>query len=190
MKFTKYQKLITLYTLYGALFGLFFPLLAYIIDLITNDYSFTINNVIRIHKENVLHFIIDFAPFVLAFVANFLIRTLVKKEIKLKDKIKEQRDKILDQQREIIDDIQYSKLIQDAVLPSRQFMDKVLPPYFILSMPKSIVSGDFYWVEEYNDSIIVDLNDGSREQLYCHYRYNKWFLFASCRIEVYILDIQ
>lgn len=155
MKLTKYQKLITLYTLYGALFGLFFPLLAYIIDLITNNYSFTINNVIRIHRENLLHFIIDSAPFVLAFVANFLIRTLVKKEIRLKEKIKEQRDKILDQQREIIDDIQYSKLIQDAVLPTKEYMDKVLPPYFILSMPKSIVSGDFYWVEEHNDNIIV-----------------------------------
>ncbi len=62
---------------------------------------------------------------------------------------------ILDQQKDIIDDIQYSKLIQEAVLPTKEFMDKILPPYFILSMPKSIVSGDFYWVEKYEDNIII-----------------------------------
>ncbi len=155
MKLTKYQNLIILYILYGAIFGLFFPLLAYIVDLISHSYSFSARNIIKLHKENSLHYIIDAAPLVLAFVAYFLISTLVKKEIKLKEKIREQRDKILDQQRDIIDDIQYSKLIQDAVLPSKEFMDKVMPPYFILSMPKSIVSGDFYWVEEYKNSLIV-----------------------------------
>jgi len=155
MKLTKYQNLIILYILYGAIFGLFFPLLAYIVDLISHSYSFSARNIIKLHKENSLHYIIDAVPLVLAFVAYFLISTLVKKEIKLKEKIREQRDKILDQQRDIIDDIQYSKLIQDAVLPSKEFMDKVMPPYFILSMPKSIVSGDFYWVEEYKNSLIV-----------------------------------
>lgn len=102
-----------------------------------------------------MHFIIDSAPFVLAFVALFLISTLVKKEIILKEQIKIQRDKILDQQKDIIDDIQYSKLIQEAVLPSKEFMDSILPPYFILSMPKSIVSGDFYWAEKHKNEIII-----------------------------------
>lgn len=155
MKITDYQKLNISYVFYGFLFGLFFPVLAYIIDLTAHHYSFTIRNIIKIHQDNFLHFIIDSAPIVLAFVAYFLISTLVKKEIKLKEKIREQRDMILDQQKDIIDDIQYSKLIQEAVLPTKEFMDKVLPPYFILSMPKSIVSGDFYWVEKHEDDIIV-----------------------------------
>ncbi len=155
MELTKYQKLIVTYTLYGFLFGLFFPVIAYNIDLAVHHYSFSIENIIRIHRGNILHYIIDTVPVVLAFVVNFLIRTLVKKEIKLKDKIKEQRDKIMDQQKDIIDDIQYSKLIQDAVLPTKELMDSILPPYFILSKPKSIVSGDFYWVEKYMNSIII-----------------------------------
>jgi serine phosphatase RsbU (regulator of sigma subunit) len=155
MKLTKYQRLIISYILYGFLFGLFFPLLAYVIDLSVHKYSFSIRNIIKIHQENYIHFIIDSAPFVLAFVAYFLISTLVKKEIKLKEQIKKQRDKILDQQKDIIDDIQYSKLIQEAVLPTKEFMDSILPPYFILSMPKSIVSGDFYWVEKHKNEIVI-----------------------------------
>ena len=88
MKLSKYQKLITSYILYGFLFGLFFPLLAFIIDLTVHQYPFTISNIIRIHRENFLHPIIDSAPVVLAFVAYFLISTLVKEEIRLKEKIK------------------------------------------------------------------------------------------------------
>ncbi len=48
--------------------------------------------------------------------------------------------------REITDSLRYAGLIQQAMLPSTQVIDKLLSEYFILFMPKSFVSGDFYWV--------------------------------------------
>ncbi|MFO7923922.1 MAG: SpoIIE family protein phosphatase [Bacteroidales bacterium] len=47
--------------------------------------------------------------------------------------------------REIIDSLNYAKLIQQALLPSHKTMKKLLGDYFTLFMPKDVVSGDFFW---------------------------------------------
>ena len=38
--------------------------------------------------------------------------------------------------------------IQNAILPSFTLIDKQLKNYFIFYLPKDIVSGDFYWMNE------------------------------------------
>jgi sigma-B regulation protein RsbU (phosphoserine phosphatase) len=70
-----------------------------------------------------------------------------------------QRDLIFQQQKEIIDDIRYSKRIQDAILPHNSYIEKLFPDYFVLNIPKNIVSGDFYWVGEKNNKKIVSVAD-------------------------------
>ncbi|MBK8884268.1 MAG: SpoIIE family protein phosphatase [Bacteroidales bacterium] len=59
-----------------------------------------------------------------------------------------QRDKIIEQKKEITDSIYYSERIQRSLLPESGALRKILPEHFILFKPRDIVSGDFYWVTE------------------------------------------
>ncbi len=70
-----------------------------------------------------------------------------------------QRDQIFEQKRDIIDDIKYSKRIQKAILPTEEATSSALKEYFVLDMPKSIVSGDFYWLGEIQGKKIVAVAD-------------------------------
>lgn len=47
---------------------------------------------------------------------------------------------------QIIDSIEYAKLIQEAILPSKSTFDENFSESFIIYKPKNIVSGDFYWL--------------------------------------------
>jgi len=69
--------------------------------------------------------------------------------------VEEQRDQIAFQNKEITDSILYAKRIQQAVLPGKQTLKRTLPDHFILFKPRDIVSGDYFWVEEKNERIIV-----------------------------------
>ncbi len=59
------------------------------------------------------------------------------------------------QNKNIISSINYAKRIQVAMLPTREYIQKILPKLCILFLPRDIVSGDFYWIEEYNEKVIV-----------------------------------
>lgn len=69
---------------------------------------------------------------------------------------------VLERQKEVIEEtnqrvfssIKYAKRIQEAVLPHPDIWKKLLPNSFVLYMPKDIVSGDFYWVDEIEDKIL------------------------------------
>lgn len=68
-------------------------------------------------------------------------------------RLKEKTNKLLEYQNSIIseknkdisDSINYAKKIQDAILPGINDIKKVFPESFVLSIPKDVVSGDFYW---------------------------------------------
>ena len=59
-----------------------------------------------------------------------------------------QKEQIAEKSKEITDSINYAKGIQDAILPSKEFIKQAFPESFILFKPKDIVSGDFYWMEK------------------------------------------
>ncbi len=72
----------------------------------------------------------------------------------------EKQHKLLEEQKqEIIDDIRYSKRIQNAILPTKDFIESILNDYFIFNKPRNIVGGDFYWVDKKNDKTIVAVAD-------------------------------
>lgn len=50
------------------------------------------------------------------------------------------------QRKEIAESLRYARVIQKAVFPSRNFVEKTFPDHFFLLLPKDIISGDFYWV--------------------------------------------
>ena len=76
-----------------------------------------------------------------------------------KDELTTQNMLILEQKKDIIDDITYSKRIQTAILPSVEQIKAIVPDYFLLNMPRNIVSGDFYWVGEHQGRKVVAIAD-------------------------------
>jgi phosphoserine phosphatase RsbU/P len=72
-----------------------------------------------------------------------------KRILELKNKVIEEKNK------NITDSINYAKRLQNALLPSQQSIDKILPEHFIFYLPKDIVSGDFYWVSKSETKFIV-----------------------------------
>ncbi|MGA1978398.1 MAG: SpoIIE family protein phosphatase [Bacteroidales bacterium] len=86
---------------------------------------------------------------------NMMIAQLESYYYELEEKVKErtlkiekQKEEIEEQKKHITDSIYYARRIQNAILPSFSFIDSYLKSYFILYLPKDIVSGDFYWAHE------------------------------------------
>jgi len=72
-----------------------------------------------------------------------------------RNQIQAQRDLVLAQKQMITDSIDYARNIQSAILPPRKLMDDLLHDYFIVYKPKDIVSGDFYWIREVQDHLVL-----------------------------------
>lgn len=65
-----------------------------------------------------------------------------------KEEVEFQKEIVEEKNKDIMDSIRYAKHIQDAILPSDEFVQATFKDAFILFKPKDIVSGDFYWVKE------------------------------------------
>jgi len=66
-----------------------------------------------------------------------------------------QRDLIALHKKEIEDSIIYAKNIQTAALPENKLIQLLFNEFFILFMPRDIVSGDFYWASQKKGKIIA-----------------------------------
>jgi serine phosphatase RsbU (regulator of sigma subunit) len=55
----------------------------------------------------------------------------------------------------ITDSIKYAQRIQKAILPPDELFSGLFPDSFIYYRPKDIVSGDFYWISEQDEKIII-----------------------------------
>lgn len=62
--------------------------------------------------------------------------------------LKREKDEIQQEKKALVDSINYAKRIQTALLPSASTITNRVGENFILFIPKDIVSGDFYWVEQ------------------------------------------
>jgi len=90
-----------------------------------------------------------------------------KQEIELKNlaldtknkEVEKQRDTIEEKNEEILASIHYAKKIQNAVLPSEEFISTVIPHHFILFKPRDIVSGDFYWATTKGKKFVITAAD-------------------------------
>lgn len=69
--------------------------------------------------------------------------------------VEKQREVLSIKNKSITDSINYAKRIQEAMMPSEYLFKKLLSDSFILYMPKDIVSGDFYWIDEKRNKVFV-----------------------------------
>ncbi len=63
------------------------------------------------------------------------------------------------QKNEILDSITYAQRIQAAMLPPEQYFNEVLNDVFIQFRPRDIVSGDFFWIKQVNQYVILAAAD-------------------------------
>lgn len=73
-------------------------------------------------------------------------------------------NKMIDQLRvhtEISKSIEYTRNLQNALLPSKKMMDKNLENYFVYFKPRDIISGDFYWTERIDHFTLFAVADST-----------------------------
>lgn len=72
----------------------------------------------------------------------------------------EKQKQEIEQKNELItDSIDYAKNIQELVLPDDNKVHHLFPDSFILYKPKSVVSGDFYWMSQVGNNLICAITD-------------------------------
>lgn len=60
---------------------------------------------------------------------------------------------------EYSDSTDYAKIIQQKLMPNQDVMDNLLNHYFLIFIPYSKISGDFYYVNKINDVLIFGVGD-------------------------------
>lgn len=130
-------------------------------------YSFTISPPFW----ETLWFRISAGVFILAVIISIITlreRSLKKEKKILEEKVtertrelREEKEVVEKQNREIqkknlniTESIGYAKRIQQAILPSIDIVNTLLPDSFIFYKPKDIVSGDFYWIHGYGNKVL------------------------------------
>lgn len=153
------------------------------IQLLTNKAEITNLQLVRRKNTNYFLIVLGLMLAIVAFISynRFQIKNkshkllqqkndeinLQKSEIKEnRDEIEAQRDSILEQKQaleeassEIMKSIWYAQHIQQAILPDLNKINSAFHEFFMLYMPKSIVSGDFYWFTQKEDKTFFVLAD-------------------------------
>ena len=93
-------------------------------------------------------------------------RLLIENQNRLQEALDQRTKEVVEQKelleiknKDITDSIIYAKNIQQAMLPSENQLQQHFPDSFLLFKPRDIVSGDFYWTEQYGDYIVVACAD-------------------------------
>ena len=100
------------------------------------------------------------------YITKPFIQNELMARVKSQVDIKKSKEKILlylreieNRNRNIRESIEYARTIQTAFLAASTSELTGLPESFILSQPKDIVSGDFYWHYNLNDTVILAVMD-------------------------------
>lgn len=72
-----------------------------------------------------------------------------------KNKIGKALVELNEKNEDLLSSIHYAKLIQNAILPSEERFKKLLSGSFVFHRPRDIVSGDFYWLQEFDEKILI-----------------------------------
>lgn len=96
------------------------------------------------------------------------------------DIIEEKNALVQQKNDEILASINYAKRIQKAIFPSNAKLDENFPSHFVLYLPKDIVSGDFYWMDDLDETTFLAVADctghgvpGALMSVVCHNSLNR-----------------
>ncbi|MGZ3863131.1 MAG: PAS domain S-box protein [Bacteroidia bacterium] len=69
------------------------------------------------------------------------------------------RKVLSEKNKDISDNIEYSKRIQGAIMPPEQFLHSLIPESFIIFKQRDVIGGDFYWCDRRGDKIFIAVGD-------------------------------
>lgn len=150
------------YALYGAAFGLCFPIIATLFDVFIRDLEFSIQGLLEAQKTQPLHWIIDTAPLFLGIfscLAGIKQQEVINVNAGLEEKVAQRtqmlneqngelrviQDELEDSLTRISQSIDYAQRIQDAIISNTQEMKNAFSDSMIMFKPRDVVSGDFPW---------------------------------------------
>jgi serine phosphatase RsbU (regulator of sigma subunit) len=113
---------------------------------------------IKIKKQRLtqLTFIIGF---IIAFLVAIQTYRNYRRKVRTNELLAKQKEEIEIINKNMTDSINYAERIQSAMFPSKEILSENLFEYFILFKPLDIVSGDFYWFKNNNNSIYIAAAD-------------------------------
>ncbi len=118
--------------------------------------SIIINTVVA--GLSIVIFMVGMFNFITKRVANPYKRTLQLNQ-ELEEKVRERTRELNEKNIKIQDSIEYAKLIQETILPSRAELGTVLQDFFVIWKPRDIVGGDFYWLKKFADGFLLVIGD-------------------------------
>jgi len=99
------------------------------------------------YKQKIIIWAVVCGLLLLLVFTGFIFRSL---------RITGKQKKIIESQKfQIVESINYSKKIQDSLLPSIESMRKSIPSLFLFYEPKDIVSGDFYFFKKFEEYTLL-----------------------------------
>jgi len=96
-------------------------------------------------------------------IKNIFSRAVAKREketiLSMHQELKIAYNEIEENNKSMMDSINYAKLIQEAMLPEKAVLTNYFPNSLIIYRPKDIVSGDFYWFVEREKKLFIAVAD-------------------------------
>lgn len=120
---------------------------------------------LKLQNRNILIYIFLAIVSIMAVLVFFIVKQSQQKMsanallTKQKVIIEEKSQLVAIKNEEIVASINYARRIQKAILPSFEQMKKMVPNHFVSYLPKDIVAGDFYWLQEINGRIFLAVAD-------------------------------
>ena len=150
------------YAIYGAMFGLAFPIIATLFDALLRGSGFGLGALLEVQRTQPLHWIIDTAPLFLGIfsclagikqqevvIANEGLERKVEQRTEM---LQEQNEELRTMQEELADSltrisqsINYAQRIQEAIISNTDELRESFPDSFVKFRPRDVVSGDFPW---------------------------------------------
>ncbi|MEK3911172.1 SpoIIE family protein phosphatase [Paenibacillus sp. FSL H7-0331] len=77
----------------------------------------------------------------------------------LEKQVMERTKELYERNQEILDSINYAKLLQESVLPKEQQLKVLFNEHFVIWRPRDVVGGDFYWSKQFGERTLVAVGD-------------------------------
>lgn len=77
------------------------------------------------------------------------VKERTKEIVAINTRLEKQRAELIKKNKNTLKSIKYAERIQKSIFPSEEKIKRLLPDSFLFFKPKEILSGDFYWIQQF-----------------------------------------
>src|SRR6056297_2609129 len=79
---------------------------------------------------------------------------------KIKTSEEEYLKKLVERQKKALNEsLEYAQYIQKVLLPNHEDLSRIFPGNFIYFLPRDLVSGDFFWLRQVREKVVLAVGD-------------------------------